>query len=109
MRAHLGVETQRQWSHTAIARTTPCLFALFSIVTLLAARPRATNGNDRSRRVVPQVAPDLRRCSRCRALCDQARADFDNIITPTPLNTIPLPLARALGLFALPSRMNGQS
>ena len=37
-RAHLGVETQRQWSNTAIARTTPCLLALFSIVTLLAAR-----------------------------------------------------------------------
>ncbi|MGF6252379.1 hypothetical protein ABID82_006739, partial [Methylobacterium sp. PvP062] len=37
-RAHLGVETQRQWSDTAIARTTPFLLALFSIVTLLAAR-----------------------------------------------------------------------
>ena len=30
-RAHLGVETQRQWSGKAIARTTPCLLALFSI------------------------------------------------------------------------------
>jgi hypothetical protein len=38
VRAHLGVETQRQWSDMAIARTTPCLLALFSIVTLLAAR-----------------------------------------------------------------------
>ncbi|WP_456316830.1 IS701 family transposase [Teichococcus aestuarii] len=37
-RAHLGVETQRQWSDLAIARTTPCLLALFSLVTLLAAR-----------------------------------------------------------------------
>lgn len=37
-RAHLGVETQRQWSDRAIARTTPCLLALFSIVTLLAAK-----------------------------------------------------------------------
>jgi hypothetical protein len=37
-RAHLGVETQRQWSDKAIARTTPCLLALFSIVTLLASR-----------------------------------------------------------------------
>lgn len=35
-RAHLGVETQRQWSDLAIARTTPVLFGLFSIVTLLA-------------------------------------------------------------------------
>jgi hypothetical protein len=38
VRDHLGVETQRQGSDRAIARTTPCLLALFSIVTLLAAR-----------------------------------------------------------------------
>ena len=37
-RAHLGVETQCQWSDLAIARTTPVLLALFSIVTLLAER-----------------------------------------------------------------------
>ena len=37
-RRHLGVETQRQWSDAAIARTTPVLLALFSSVTLLAAR-----------------------------------------------------------------------
>lgn len=36
VRAHLGVETQRQWSSKAILRTTPALLALFSIVTLLA-------------------------------------------------------------------------
>ena len=36
VRSHLGVETQRQWSHWAIARTTPALLGLFSLVTLLA-------------------------------------------------------------------------
>ena len=36
LRDHLGVETQRQWSDLAIQRTTPALFALFSLVTLLA-------------------------------------------------------------------------
>jgi hypothetical protein len=36
-RAHLGLETQRQWSDQAIARTTPCLFGLFSLITLTAA------------------------------------------------------------------------
>ena len=45
VRRHLGVETQRQWSDLAIARTTPCLLALFSLVALwatpLAARDRA--------------------------------------------------------------------
>jgi hypothetical protein len=37
-RAHLGIETQRQWTEKAIARTTPALFGLFSLVTLLAHR-----------------------------------------------------------------------
>ncbi len=36
VRTHLGVETQRQWSDKAIARTTPILMGLFSLVTLLA-------------------------------------------------------------------------
>ena len=36
VRAHLGVETQRQWSTRAIGRTTPCLLGLFSLVVLLA-------------------------------------------------------------------------
>ena len=37
VRRHLGVETQRQWSDLAIARTAPCLLALFSLVTLWAS------------------------------------------------------------------------
>jgi hypothetical protein len=48
VRRHLGVQTQRQWSDLAIARTTPALLSLFSLVTLWAnelfadspARPR---------------------------------------------------------------------
>ena len=36
VRAHLGFETQRQWSDKAIERTTPCLFGLFSVVVLMA-------------------------------------------------------------------------
>ena len=35
-RAHLGFETQRQWSDLAIERTTPCLLSLYSLVSLLA-------------------------------------------------------------------------
>jgi hypothetical protein len=38
VRAHLGVETQRQWSPLAIKRTTPALLGLFSFVTILADR-----------------------------------------------------------------------
>ena len=37
-RRHLGIETQRQWSDLAIARTTPVLFGLFSLVCLMAQR-----------------------------------------------------------------------
>jgi hypothetical protein len=36
VRAHLGMETQRQWSDRAILRTTPALLGLFSLVTVLA-------------------------------------------------------------------------
>ena len=35
-RAHLGVETQRQWSELAIGRTTPALLGLFALVSVLA-------------------------------------------------------------------------
>jgi hypothetical protein len=35
-RAHLGVETQRQWSDRAMVRTTPALLGLFSLITLFA-------------------------------------------------------------------------
>jgi hypothetical protein len=36
VRAHLGVETQRQWSDLAILRTTPALLGLYSLVTMWA-------------------------------------------------------------------------
>ena len=42
VRTHLGVETQRQWSDLAIARTTPLLFGLFSWVTLATAHSDQT-------------------------------------------------------------------
>lgn len=34
-RAHLGIETQRQWSDLAIERTTPALFGLFTLIVLM--------------------------------------------------------------------------
>ena len=39
VRAHLGVETQRQWSELAILRTTPILLGLYSLITLWATEP----------------------------------------------------------------------
>ena len=44
VRTHLGVETQRQWSDRAIARTTPILLGLFSWITL-AGRPRVAKND----------------------------------------------------------------
>jgi len=35
-RRHLGIETQRQWSDKAIGRTTPGLYGLFSVITMVA-------------------------------------------------------------------------
>jgi hypothetical protein len=43
-RRHLGVETQRQWSDLAIARTTPTLLGLYSLVALWAHELRRSRG-----------------------------------------------------------------
>ena len=48
-RRHLGVESQRQWSDRAIARTTPVLLGLFSWVTLLAEQFHKAGINIRGR------------------------------------------------------------
>ena len=50
VRRHLGFETQRQWSHLAIRRTTPALLGLFSLVTLFAHR-QMTQAQDAFRQV----------------------------------------------------------
>ena len=42
VRAHLGVETQRQWSNLAILRTTPALLGLFSLIVMWADDLRRT-------------------------------------------------------------------
>jgi hypothetical protein len=49
-RAHLGLETQRQWSDQAILRTTPVLLGLFSLVTLW------THDLSKSRNLKPRTA-----------------------------------------------------
>jgi hypothetical protein len=36
-RAHIGLETPRQWNDRSVGRTTPALFGLYSIITLAAA------------------------------------------------------------------------
>lgn len=44
VRAHLGFETQRQWNPLAIARSSPALLGLFSLITLLAHQLSAPTG-----------------------------------------------------------------
>lgn len=56
-RRHLGVETQRQWSNQAIARTTPLLLGLFSWVTLLADALRTLHPSAAPRRAVWYAKP----------------------------------------------------
>ncbi len=58
VRRHLGVETQRQWSDLAIARTTPCLLALFSLVALWAS-DLAARGLVLPRRAAWYAKPDV--------------------------------------------------
>ena len=43
VRAHLGLETQRQWSDAAIERTTPVLLGLYSLICLQAGDILASN------------------------------------------------------------------
>ena len=63
---HLGVETQRQWSDRAMARTTPLLLGLFSWMTL-----------------APHVLGD-RRLATTRSMASYTKAD------PTFVNAIAL-------------------
>jgi len=44
VRAHIGVETQRQWSEKAIKRTTPILMGVFSLVCIIADKLNAHGG-----------------------------------------------------------------
>lgn len=44
VRAHLGFETQRQWNPLAVARSSPAILGLFSLVTLLAQHLSSSSG-----------------------------------------------------------------
>ena len=62
-RAHLGFETQRQWSDLATERTTRCLLGLYSMVALLAHGPVPGGWPiGAPARLVCQAAGDVQRC-----------------------------------------------
>ena len=109
-RAHLGVETQRQWSDHAVARTTPCLFGLFSIVTLLAGQLHHQHPHGCSdRQLVPQVSSDVCGCSGGRAAADLARNGFTHVPAPAQNAKTHTGPSAMLGLRTLSCRVIGQS
>jgi hypothetical protein len=57
VRRHLGVESQRQWSDLAIARTTPALLGLFSLVTLWAEAELGSDVPPRGAAWYPKARP----------------------------------------------------
>jgi hypothetical protein len=95
VRAHLGVETQRQWSDLAIARTTPILLGLFSWVTLAADELQAQEEVFPVRRAawyrkrLPAFSDALAllrsRLWRCRRVFDRSYSAGEVIKIPKPL------------------------
>jgi hypothetical protein len=84
-RAHLGVETQCQWSERAPAWTTPALLALYSLVTLMAAHligahpmlVRTAAWDRKAHATFSDTIPLVRQCwwRQCHFSTSQAEAD----------------------------------
>ncbi len=76
-RAHLGVETQRQWSDLAILRTTPALLGLCSLVTLWAHHLAAETPLAPATAAYSKATLHLQRCHRrCTTPTDLASSEF---------------------------------
>lgn len=92
-RAHLGVETGRGWSDSTIGRTTPLLFGLFSLVTLLAQRltqerqinPRRTAWYAKERPTFSDALAAVRKACWSIPLFDDSTADHDWLKIPRHL------------------------
>jgi hypothetical protein len=88
VRRHLGVETQRQWSHEAIARTTPALMGLFSLVTLWAdetlagAAPRQASWYRKPRLTFSDALASVRHTLWLSTVFETSRQDQDRIEIP---------------------------
>jgi hypothetical protein len=91
VRRHLGVETQRQWSDEAIARTTPALLGLFSLVTLWAgetltgAAPRRASWYPKPRLTFSDALANVRHRVWLSAVFGTSRQDPDRLEIPRPL------------------------
>ena len=69
VRAHLGIEGQRQWNDLAVARSTPLRLALFSLVTLLVHRQHGWQASVRQaawyKKALPTFSDALAQVRRC--------------------------------------------
>jgi DDE superfamily endonuclease len=93
-RRHLGVETQRQWSDLAIARTTPVLLGLYSLVTLWAHNlrrsgklmlPASTAWYAKERATFGDALAIVRRALWAEAALQTSRQRCDLVEVPRPL------------------------
>jgi hypothetical protein len=92
VRRHLGVETQRQWSDKAIARTTPALLGLFSLVTLWAGeilghgwKPRQAAWYAKSHLTFSDALAAVRSRLWATTIFDTSRQDRDQVKIPRTL------------------------
>jgi hypothetical protein len=95
VRAHLGVETQRQWSDLAIARTTPALLGLFSLVTIwmhglietrgAAIRPRTAGWYGKPELTFSDAIATVRRVLWCPPDLWMSRHDAETVEIPAGL------------------------
>lgn len=94
-RAHLGVETQRQWSDLAILRTTPALLGLFSLVTIWADElvqapasavcPRTATWFDKREPTFNDAIAAVRRALWCPSGLSMSRPSRETVVIPAAL------------------------
>ena len=106
--ATLGVETQRQWSDKAIARTTPCLLALYSIVTL-AAQDTLVTGQHYRRCAAWYSKPQATFCDTIAGVRHElwSHTYFSCLAQRSGHGENPAPLGRSLYRLALLCSVNG--
>ena len=109
VRAHLGVETQRQWSDKAITRTTPLLLGIFSWVTLAAGLlRRETPGCPAFVRLVRQVRTHFHRRHRSGTPASVVRfSDFFHFPIRARCGESPPAVVQPPCRFPLPMRLEG--
>ena len=101
-RAHLGFETQRQWSDLATERTTPCLLSLYSLVALL-AHDLYLDGRlaVRTSSLVCQRTSDVQRCFGSGAATSVGSRVFFNINARHRVDRSPSGLSAGLDAIGL--------